>query len=475
MKKQFICAITAALFTCSAVFAIKLPEGTNVRADNIKTAGDIIVEAELSRPATINTPLGQLPVQGTVTFYPSGKLKSIKLKTISESEEINASVTLKTSYGDILITSKSYTPVEFYESGALKSAAIARVEVDSEGNYLNSEGNYEYKETKIKTECLGEFNLYPGSTIEFYDSKDPAVFTLKTISLEENKRGSIKYNGENASFALNVDRYNNCVVTFYESGKLKSATPAEEYDVTTPVGDTFGKILKPISFYEDGKVASYYTDDVIQATVAGRKVSIPSGTHLSFYPNGNICNFKLSEDTVFTVGSQKYNVKKDSELIATEDGKSLIQLPNREKFYYKGYELSNQSGYDYSSTILGYFYANGNPKVSIKNETKYFYNPSLTAEYQEYYSEYEKMNAAYLRENKLELRDWGYSNNYTGKLYWLQPGDKTAALVYFNDKGAASSYSTYVYDGPYVVLDIRGNPVIDSTKKKFAKIEDTYK
>lgn len=474
MKKQFICAITAALFTCSAVFAIKLPEGTNVRADNIKTAGDIIVEAELSRPATINTPLGQLPVQGTVTFYPSGKLKSIKLKTISESEGINASVTLKTSYGDILITSTYNVPVEFYESGALKEAYIARFEVDSEGNY-------EYKETKIKTECLGEFNLYSGHTIEFYDSKDPAVFTLKTIRLIGNKKDSIKYNGENASFALNVDSYNNTVVTFYESGKLKSATPAEEYDVTTPVGDTFGKIYKPISFYEDGKVASYYTDDVIQATVAGVKVSIPSGTHLSFYPNGNICNFKLSEDTVFTLGSQKYNVKKDSELIATEDGKSLIQLPNREKFYYKGYELSNQSGHDYSPTILGYFYANGNPKVSIKNETKYFYNPSLTAEYQEYYDEYDgykaresNMNAAYLRENKLELRDWGYSNNGTGKRYWLQPGDKTAALVYFNDKGAASSYSTYVYDGPSVVLDIRGNPVIDSTKKKFAKIEDTY-
>lgn len=265
--KKIIITILCMILTVNA-FALKLPNGDNVKADDVVLDGDSIVEVKLKEDSKITTPLnGQQLVANTyqsVKFYKSGALQSFDVKGYIND---NLDQTIKLMDQEVKISGT----IEFYESGALKSVQLS-------------------PNSTFKINIEGSPAEIGGYTNEFYDSGNPNEFKLYSGSLK--KAIEIEKNGSKiyitGSFELSKD------------GKLKFSYLQKGTTIKTKIGEFFaGKGV--ISFWEDGSIQLFVNDDVIVETIAGMKVSIPSGTKMSIYKSGKIRSFHVnSEITMYS-------------------------------------------------------------------------------------------------------------------------------------------------------------------------------
>ena len=384
--KKIIITILCMILTVNA-FALKLPNGDNVKAGDVVMDGDSIVEVKLKEDSKITTPLnGQQLIADsnypfTVKFYKSGALQSFSLKSNSYN---NSYQTIKLMEQEVKISGA----IIFYESGALK-----RMDLPSNSTFkMNIEG------------ISAEINGY---TNEFYDSGNPNEFKLYRGSLK--KAIEIEKNGSK----IYIERF----FELYENGKLKASHLHKGTTVKTEIGELFaGK--GEITFWEDGSIKSFTNDDTIIETIAGMKVSIPSGTRMSIYKSGKIRSFYVTNEIQFKLGANTYTTIKDNTnfpFIISEDG-NILSAPaikwdnnNDEEMVVISFDSKFEPCIIYD-LYTGYKYLVYNRKIlaSFDSEQPFLY----------------QTHDAYLY----------YQPGDTGDDIWM---------VYFDSKGIPSTYCVY--------------------------------
>ena len=413
--KKIIITILCMILTVNA-FALKLPNGDNVKADDVVMDGDSIVEVKLKEDAKITTPLNgqQLIADSTipVKFYKNGALKSFRVKREGDSyyetaiqsiklmeQEVNISDTID-FYGDIDFDKSRI--IEFYESGALKKIYIS------------------YK-TPLQINI--EDSLTPVfHDITFYDSGNPNEFKVYRGCLTEN----IKINHNDAIFNINSLEWewpsritSHHEFYLYKDGKLKQAFLAGGTTIKTKIGEFFaGKGV--ISFWEDGSIQLFVNDDVIVETIAGMKVSIPSGTKMSIYKSGKIRSFHVNSEIKFKVGTNTYTTIKGNTafpFIISEDG-NILSTPVVSWDNNKDGDISREK------IAVESFDSKLEPRIIHYDEYKYVV--------------YNRKRVARFGSEKLVL----YNDDY---LYYYQPGDTgdDIWMVYFDNNGIPSTYCVY--------------------------------
>lgn len=386
--KKIIITILCMILTVNA-FALKLPNGDNVKAGDVVMDGDSIVEVKLKEDSKITTPLnGQQLIADTyqsVKFYKSGALQYFYLKSNTYN---NSYQTIKLMEQEVKISGG----IIFYESGALK-----RMSLQSNSSFkMNIEG------------ISAEINGY---TNEFYDSGNPNEFKLYSGSLK--KAIEIEKNGSKI--------YIENSFTLYENGKLKSSHLHKGTTVKTEIGELFaGK--GEITFWEDGSIKSFTNDDTIIETIAGMKVSIPSGTRMSIYKSGKIRSFYVTNEIQFKLGANTYTtIKGDTNFpfIISEDGNILsapaIKWDNNKDGNILGEKIAVES-----------FDSKFEPCIIYDLYTGYkylVYNRKILASFSEQPFLYQTHDA-YLY----------YQPGDTGENIWM---------VYFDSKGIPSTYCVY--------------------------------
>ena len=461
------------------IFALKLPNGDNVRATDVKQEGDAIVEVVIGGEelVEITTPIGIIKAKnGTpVRFYKSGALKSFypaqeidyygNLKYEIENTVVKTSIGTFVLYGHYLTPDTLSDPTnpdsgdiacEFYESGCPKKFYILQpAEV--------SLGEYKYNATK---------------NITFYDSGSKDILLVESLYGKDYKYGEkdfISYQNKSGIFELSVSKENK--ITFWQNGSVKSAdlysspkTPIYINDKEIFIrGGCCGNYdeYASISFFEDGSIASFTPDEVCMLNQAGLKLNIVVGKLVKLYKNGNIQECSISNPNTVKIKTKSY------ELLGTVN--NALEHPMYDKylfnedgslhafiFYHNEYKYS----YNQKIVLADTFYDNGNIKRIINydnvQETSYvnaFYN-SVGEEFKGvdtlYGSRYFN-GIAHIKNDKII------------KLFYLQPEDneREVAMLYVGNDGYPTSYSLFKRneEGEYI-LDDFGIQVTDSERKK---------
>lgn len=207
----------------------------------------------------------------------------------------------------------------------------------------------------------------------------------------------------------------------YENGKLKSSYLHKGTTVKTEIGELFaGK--GEITFWEDGSIKSFTNDDTIIETIAGMKVSIPSGTRMSIYKSGKIRSFYVTNEIQFKLGANTYTtIKGDTNFpfVISEDGNILsapaIKWDNNKDGNILGEKIAVES-----------FDSKFEPCIIYDLYTGYkylVYNRKILASFSEQPFLYQTHDA-YLY----------YQPGDTGENIWM---------VYFDSKGIPSTYCVY--------------------------------
>ena len=380
-------------------FALKLPNGDNVKVDDVVMDDDSIVEVKLKEDAKITTPLkGQQLIaykEEPVTFYKSGALKSFKV--MGRDYEYQS---IKIDDQEV----KIYGTIEFYESGALKKI-------------------------NIKYETPLQINIEDSLTpifhnITFYDSGNPDKFKVYICFLEDDidiNRNDSTFNiislKWEASKSGGIESYYELYL--FEDGKILSGMLKNDVTIKTEIGEIFATLGR-INFWEDGSIKLFVTGDAIVDTIAGMKATIPSETKMSIYKNGKIRSFRVNNEIKFKVGANTYTTIKDNTdfpFVISEDG-AIISTP-----------------WVYWNNNDDRRFSNGISIVSFdsKLEPRIIYNGYTGYKY----AIYNRETKASISPEKLYLANDAY-------LYY-QPGDtgEDIWMVYFDNKGIPSTYCVY--------------------------------
>ncbi len=384
MEKRVFCFLS--LMMALNAFTLTLPNGDNVRANDLVLEEGKIVSAKLINAIEITTPLGELLTTegGEVTFYKSGALKSIELFYTENWDGKRSKIVLK----DKVFTVKP--KINFYESGALKEI-------------------YVYKETPFIFPVENSTGQFYGN-IEFYDSGNISELKLRKGFIM--RMIEIERVGEK----LLIGDYNNNHIQLYANGNLQRAKLEKETTFKTILGDLFA-IKGNITFWEDKKIKSFINSDSLVENIAGILAYIQGNSEISFYKSGKIATFYASEGMEFNVGKYTYTTLDDK---------------------YNPFIVSEKD------EILE------TPKVTIKDQKllapDYFYIKSFDVDGAPcvIFNEYGKY-AVYKN-----TQIYGFSNNYLqdskdwfGPSYHFQESHSKndVYIVFFNDEGEPVSYS----------------------------------
>lgn len=432
------------------VFALKIPTGDNIRAADAKLDGESIIEVVIGgeQPAEITTPIGkvQAKVGSTIYFYKSGALKQVTLDDGHYKNDNNEPLT--TEIGTFNF--RGGCELNFYESGSVESFYIEKSTCITVSGIKYGVKNLYYEEKQI---C-------------FYDSGAKDKFLPKSIYATpyKNEEGdtiySVTFKNKSGTFNISLSsglRHNdwdssvhNCI-EFYKDGSIKSCYLESSPNDLAKVNDqeVFISSGSNISFYEDGSIASFTSDELCMTTQGGIKLVIPAKTNIELYENGIVKNCECSnqvtvKQTTYTYQADGYSGEKNISVKFNKDG-SIRALNNRnwiDTFYSDGSK----------KRILGY---KRNDKRDYYVCEIIFYSPQGN-EITEY--RYGDQESIYYTPN--EKRIYAY----------LQNGDTTVDLgmIYFDDTGKASSYSLLKRDKDgKLICDEFGFPLFEETRKRF--------
>ena len=358
--KKTISLIAALLFSLSGAFAIKLPDGTNVRAKEVTTyesgalrsvdvGGTSGYRNSPGEGVEIATPIGKMLVWGKIYYYEDGSVKSVKPCNYSE---LNKAVTVQTNFGTLTFGEYGAGRITFYQSGALwyidSGAKIPYEEgrvlpFEEKGQVTDCAYNYEYVSGSMiqpaqkpslalyypngnnyaqtaaytgkirKRRDNEELNLFSGG-FQFYDSGRSDYAIIREASLPyctyltfKTKAGEFKA-GNNGSGAS--------VIKFYRDGTIWNGSikllDQENGIVKTSLDDIFGGY--GILLWQDGSIRECSTDEVMIETIYGKKVQIPRYGRLAFRKDGSVCAYSTELQTEYTVGKRTYTANKEGEL-----------------------------------------------------------------------------------------------------------------------------------------------------------------
>lgn len=438
------------------VFALKIPTGDNIRAADAKLDGESIIEVVIGgeQPAEITTPIGKVKakVGSTIYFYKSGALKQVTLDYNHYKNDNNEPLT--TEIGTFNF--RGGCKLNFYESGSVESFYIGKSTCITVSGIKYGVAAYNYYDSEKKQIC-------------FYDSGAKDKFLTKSIyatpykNEEGNTINSVTFKNKSGTFNISLSselRHNdwesyvpNCI-EFYKDGSIKSCyLESSPNDLAKVNGsEVFISSNRNISFYEDGSIASFTSDELCMTTQGGIKLVIPAKTYIELYENGIVKNCECSNQvtvklTTYTYQADEYHSEGNIFVKFNKDG-SIRALNNRnwiDTFYSDG-SKKRIVGYR-SDELSGHVYVNEITFYSIKgtSTTLDHYNR------QTYIFVYNKDG------NWLCTPD-------------LQKGDTSndVGMIYFDDTGKPSSYSLLKRDKDgRTICDEFGFPIFEETKKRF--------
>lgn len=418
----FVCTITV------HAFALKIPTGDNIRAVDAKEDEDAIVEVKIGGEESpdITTPLGKLKAEvgSTLYFYKSGALKEI----YCTANEDNLNSKIETEIGSFI----PYRKCTFYESGSLKTLTIYHSTVFTIGETL--------------------YGIQGGCEIEFHDSGNTEKFLVKKIvatsyNIDEEKIDKITYTNKSGTFIFQLDG----IITFFMDGTIKTAElasspnqPALVNNEEVFIASKYDGHPAPITFYGDGSIASFVSDELCMTKQGDTKLNIPAQTQIELWESGIIKKCACSNE--ITVKMKSYINKS----YINGDRDTTICYFNKD-----GSIRAVQVG-GYDDGFADTFYEDG----SIKRKTasgnrscvKEWFNPKGFSVY------------AYI--DRL---------NYRNLRFYLKDGDDddVVAMVYFDDSGTPSSYSVFKKDDKgNIITDEFGFPLCEEEKKKLLNQEE---
>lgn len=396
--KKIIITMLCISFMVNA-FALKLPNGDNVRTEDVVMDGDTIVEVKLKENAKITTPLkGQQLIansEETVKFYKSGALKSFKV--MGRDYEYQS---IKIEDQEVQI----YGIIEFYESGALKNIKIL-YEKPLQINIENTPTPIFHNITFYDSGSSDKFKVY----ICFLKNdiainRNDTTFNITSLEWDNSKGGDISSYHE---------------LYLFDNGKILSGILKKDTTIKTDMGEFFAAKGR-INFWEDGSVKLFINGDTIIDTIAGMKVSIPAETKMSIYKNGKIRSFRVNTEIRFKVGANTYTTIKDNTnfpFVISEDEK-IISTP------WVSWDNNNDRNFS-RGIVVDSFDSKLEPRIIYNGHTGYKY------------AIYNRETKAGISPEKLYMADDSY-------LYY-QPGDtgEDIWMVYFDGKGIPSTYCVY--------------------------------
>lgn len=441
MTKKLMTLFIVFLTMSFNVFALKIPTGDNIRAADAKLDGESIIEVVIGgeQPAEITTPIGkvQAKVGSTIYFYKSGALKQVTLDYDHYKNDNNEPLT--TEIGTFNLYDgyrEDAKELKFYESGSVESFCIG-------------------KSTCITVSGI-KYGVSADETIYFYDSGAKDKFLPKTIQTvpynteDGNTVYSVPLKNKSGTFDISLESTRKGewgktlggTITFFKDGSIKSGYLKSSPNDLANVNDQEVFIASDncISFYEDGSIASFTSDELCMTTQGGKKLVIPAKTNIELYENGIVKSCECSNQVTVKQTTYTYNGYED------RDEKNISVKFNKDG------SIRALCNY-YSGIVKWYdtFYSDGSIKRTVNDNDVSFYSPQG-----HYIHQYEK---------KIY-----YTLNEKGIYAYLQEGDRSGDLgmMYFDDTGKASSYSLLKRDKDgKLICDEFGFPLFEETRKRF--------
>ena len=328
MKLKTVVAAAVMLAAGIELFAVKLPDGKNVRTDEVTSyKSGAVKSVKLREDTEITTPIGTVMAfaEKKVYYYENGTVKSIVLSN----HEINKKLKIVTNFAEAdgstgvingLAKNKN-TVLTFYENGALWR-------IDGVSSFLVKTPNgaisltydllfYESDGTQppiIHKAMIGDDSTGP---------RLPAEITLKagTFTLKDST-----YAGRNNIEGLRYGRDGYCI-SFYKSGAIKTLgigkKTAKDCTLTTSIGEVFAEKTGafPLMFWEDGSLKQCTVDDVLQVEIYGKKVQIPVGGLLRFRRDGSVWAYTTDQKISYKIGKETYTANdSDASVLSIDDG-----------------------------------------------------------------------------------------------------------------------------------------------------------
>lgn len=219
------------------------------------------------------------------------------------------SFAVETKYGNL--TAPATSKVVFYENGNVKSMQLEEAQ-------------------EIET-VTGKFTV--NTRAEFYENGSIKLTFLEGTQQLETKAGTFKITATPSSgAALAKDK----PLTFYENGTVKSAylygssAPGERTATAkTSDGEMEIRTRNFITFYESGNLESAVPADGSTAEFLAKlkaNAKFNSGSLLTFYESGKPKSFTPSSSLKHQLG---FSTKARSEVVISEDGKIISCIPDR--------------------------------------------------------------------------------------------------------------------------------------------------
>lgn len=289
MKRTVSLLFISTVLAVSAV-AITLPGGIEADVSAVKKDGDAVISANLINPVKIKTEhYGTRIIYRTVEFYPDGKIKSFYLKG-TDGLSLDC-----TGFGSVVAT--TVKPVELYESGYVKSVHLRKstslrcgIGAKGKGQIEKVEADFQHDEVTFHDNEVVE-SFYPVESINIAVTAGDGVVWLP---VKQNK-----------------------LLTFYESGNVKSFYPDAIIPVETPYGVIKVNPAATVTLSEDGHAVEFATAGLTEVKIRDQQIFIQGGTIVSFYPEGYV---PYSKGTYIPSGSIKKFVADPSQESLTIDG-----------------------------------------------------------------------------------------------------------------------------------------------------------
>jgi len=328
MKLKTVVAAAVMLAAGIELFAVKLPDGKNVRTDEVTSyKSGAVKSVKLREDTEITTPIGTVMAfaEKKVYYYENGTVKSIVLSK----HEINKNLKIVTNFAEadgstgVINGLAKYknTVLTFYENGALWR-------IDGVSPFLVKTPNgaipltydllfYESDGTQppiIHKAMIGDDHT--GTWL-------PAEITLKagTFTLKDSTCAG-RHNIEGLRYGRNG--YD---ISFYKSGAIKTLgigkETAKDCTLTTSLGEVFAEKTGtfPLMFWEDGSLKQCTVDDVLQVEIYGKKVQIPVGGLLRFRRDGSVWAYTTDQKISYKIGKETYTANdSDASVLSISDG-----------------------------------------------------------------------------------------------------------------------------------------------------------
>ena len=312
MKLKTWTAAAVMLAVGIELFAVKLPDGKNVRSDEVTSyKSGAIKSVKLREDTEITTPIGTVMADAykKVYYYENGTVKSIVLSQ----HEINENLKIVTNFAEadgstgVINGLPAETALTFCENGALwridnngKYDSIV-ILVKTPNGILPLSDHLLFYESGSDQPPIIHRAMIKNDKLPTEITLKAGIFTLKDVGVS-NIQGA-------EGLRYGMDGYD---ISFYKSGAIKKlsigANTATDCTLTCPIGEVFAKAPDrfPLMFWEDGSLKQCTVDDVMQVEIHGKKVQIPVGGLLRFHRDGSVWAYTTDQKISYTIGKETY-------------------------------------------------------------------------------------------------------------------------------------------------------------------------